>query len=373
MQFASDEAIMQRALELAVQGFGFVEPNPQVGAVIVTPDRRLIAEGWHERFGGPHAEIRAIEAAGSRTTGADIFITLEPCSHHGKTPPCVDALLRAGFRRVVVGCEDPAPHAAGRGLQLLREAGVLVESGVCQTAAEDLIAPFARQMLRRLPWVHAKWAMSIDGRISADSGHSKWISCEESRQLVHELRGRMDAILTGAGTVRMDDPLLTARPPGPRRPLRVIFDATGQTITPKSRLVQSSADGPVLVCVTDVCSSEQQLWLRSLGLEVFSSGSGERVDPVEVLAELGRRGMTHVFLEAGPRILGSFFNEQLVDEIHVFVSMKIIGGQRRASAVAGRESLQVPTLDQLRNLRTRHIGRDVLFEGRMKWATAISR
>lgn len=373
MQFANDEAVMQRALELAVRGFGSVEPNPQVGAVIVTPSRQLIAEGWHERFGGPHAEIRAIEAAGSRTRGADIFITLEPCSHHGKTPPCVDALLRAGFRRVIVGCVDPAPHAAGRGLRLLREAGVAVESGLCQAAAEDLIAPFARQMLRKLPWVHAKWAMSIDGRVATDTGHSKWISSEQSRQLVHDMRGRMDAILTGAGTVRADDPLLTARPPGPRRPLRVVFDAIGQSLTPKSRLVQSAADGPVLVCVTDACSSEQQLWLRSLGLEVFSSGTGEQVDAREVLAELGRRGLTHVFLEAGPGLLGSFFNEQLVDEIHVFVSMKIIGGQRRGSAVAGRESLKVPSLDQLRNLRTRHIGGDVLIEGTMKWATAISR
>lgn len=373
MRFTDDEAIMRRALELAVQGFGRVEPNPQVGAVIVTPQRQLIAEGWHEQFGGPHAEIRAIEAAGGRTQGADIFITLEPCSHHGKTPPCVDAVLRAGFRRVVVGCEDPAPHAAGRGLQLLREAGVPVESGVCKSAAEDLIAPFARQMLRRLPWVHAKWAMSLDGRISADSGHSKWISSEESRQLVHDLRGRMDAILTGAGTVRADDPLLTARPPGPRRALRVVFDATGQTLSPKSQLVRSTAAGPVLVCVTDICSSQQQLWLQSIGLDVFCSGSGERVDAAEVLAELGRRGLTHTLIEAGPGILGTFFNEQLVDEIHVFVSPKIIGGQRRGSAVAGRESLKVPSLDQLRNVQVRHIGGDVLIEGRMKWASAISR
>lgn len=365
MQFASDDAVMLRALELAARGFGSVEPNPQVGAVIVTPDRRLIAEGWHVRPGGPHAEIHAIHAASGQTRGADIFITLEPCSHHGRTPPCVDALLAAGFRRVVVGCVDPAPHASGRGLQILRQAGLHVDIGVCQTAAEMLIAPFARQILRRLPWVHAKWAMSLDGRIATDSGHSQWISAAESRQAVHQLRGRVEAILTGAGTVRVDNPQLTARPPGPRTPVRVVFDSAGQSLSARSQLAQTINDAPLLVCVSERCSSSDQMRLRELGAEVFMGSGAGAINPREVLEELGRRGMTHVLLEAGPRLLGCFFDQRLVDEVHIFVAPKFLGGQAAASAVAGRGVSQVPAMAQLQAIRVRQIGPDVLIEGKI--------
>lgn len=364
MRFESDTAIMQHALVLAARGFGSVEPNPQVGAVIVTSNRQLIAEGWHRRFGGPHAEINAIEAAAGKTAGHDIFVTLEPCSHHGKTPPCVDALLRAGFRRVVVGCPDPAPHAAGRGLQQLREAGVIVETGLCRDAAEALIAPFRRHMLEQLPWIHAKWAMSLDGRIACDSGHSQWISSPASRAAVHSLRGRVDAILTGAGTVRADNPLLTARPPGPRTPLRVIFDSSGTAVTADSRLAQSLSEAPVLVCVSDRCTESKRQQLRNLGFEVFAVDSPQSVPPRAVLAELGRRGLTHVLLEAGPALLGAFFDQQAVDEVHIFVAPKILGGTRACSAVAGIGQSSVPTTTQLQQLQVRQIGTDVLIEGR---------
>lgn len=364
MQFQSDTAVMQHALLLAARGFGSVEPNPPVGAVIVSSDRQLIAEGWHAKFGGPHAEINAINAAAGNTAGKDIFVTLEPCSHHGKTPPCVDALLHAGFRRVVVGCPDPAPHAAGRGLQLLSNAGIVVEIGLCQEAAEALIAPFRRQMLERLPWVHAKWAMSLDGRIACDSGHSQWISSTSSRGAVHSLRGRVDAILTGAGTVRADNPLLTARPPGPRTPLRVIFDSRGTSVTADSRLVQSLGDAPVMVCVSDRCnqSTRQHLW--NLGAEVFAVDAPGNVPPRAVLAELGRRGLTHVLLEAGPALLGAFFDQQVVDEVHIFVSPKILGGTQPRSAVAGIGHSSVPSMAQLQHLQVRQLDSDVLIEGR---------
>lgn len=364
MRFDSDTAIMQHALQLATRGFGAVEPNPQVGAVIVSSNRDFIAEGWHARFGGPHAEINAITAARGNTAGHDLFVTLEPCSHHGKTPPCVDAVLRAGFRRVVVGCEDPAPHAAGRGLQRLREAGVIVETGLCQDQAEATIAPFKRHMLQRLPWVHAKWAMSLDGRIAADSGHSQWISSPASRTAVHALRGRVDAILTGAGTVRADNPLLTARPPGPRTPLRVIFDSTGTAVTADSRLIQSLHEAPVLVCVSSHCSPGNHQRLLDLGAEVFAVDSPGPIPPRAVLAELGRRGATHVLLEAGPALMGAFFDQQAVDEVHVFVAPKIIGGTRACSAVAGTGQTSIPPLSQLQHLQVRRIDSDVLIEGR---------
>lgn len=364
MQFHSDTAIMQHALLLAARGFGSVEPNPQVGAVIVSSDRHLIAEGWHAQFGGPHAEINAITAAAGNTAGNDLFVTLEPCSHHGKTPPCVDALLHAGFRRVVVGCPDPAPHAAGRGLQLLSNAGVVVETGLCKEAAEALIAPFRRQMLQRLPWVHAKWAMSLDGRIACDSGHSQWISSPVSRAAVHSLRGRVDAILTGAGTVRADNPLLTARPPGPRTPLRVIFDSSGTAVTADSRLAQSLSDAPVLVCVSNRCSESNRLKLRNLGVDVFAADSPNSVPPRTVLAELGRRGLTHVLIEAGPALLGAFFDQQAVDEVHIFVAPKILGGTHARSAVAGFGQNCVPATAQLQHMHVRQLDTDVLIEGR---------
>lgn len=364
MRFHSDSAIMQHALQLATRGFGFVEPNPQVGAVIVSSSQELIAEGWHARFGGPHAEVEAIRAAAGDTVGRDLFVTLEPCSHHGKTPPCVDAILQAGFRRVVVGCTDPAPHAAGRGLQHLREAGLIVESGLCEAEAEATIAPFRRHMLERLPWVHAKWAMSLDGRIAADSGHSQWITSPASRATVHQLRGCVDAILTGAGTVRADNPLLTARPRGPRTPIRVILDSRGTAVTANSRLIQTLSEAPVLVCVSSRCSRSDRERLQELGAEVFAVDESDSVPPRAVLAELGRRGATHVLLESGPTLLGAFFDSHAIDEVHVFVAPKIIGGTQARSAVAGTGRDRVPSVSQLQQLRVRQIDTDVLIEGR---------
>ena len=176
MRFASDEDAMQYALRLARRGVGRVEPNPQVGAVLTTADGQLIAEGWHQECGGPHAEVHALRAAGERARDAVLYVTLEPCCHHGRTPPCTDAVLAAGVRRVVVGCADPAPHVAGRGLQQLRAAGLVVEEGVCGVEATSLIAPFVRLQLQQRPWVHAKWAMTLDGRVASRTGHSRWIS-----------------------------------------------------------------------------------------------------------------------------------------------------------------------------------------------------
>ncbi|MCA9060884.1 MAG: bifunctional diaminohydroxyphosphoribosylaminopyrimidine deaminase/5-amino-6-(5-phosphoribosylamino)uracil reductase RibD, partial [Planctomycetaceae bacterium] len=205
-----DEQWMSRALTIAARGLGSVEPNPAVGAVVTTATGDFVAEGWHQQFGGPHAEVHAIRAAGDRCRGATLYVTLEPCSHHGKTPPCADAVIAAGFRRVIVGCQDPAPHVAGQGLRKLREAGIEVVTGVCEGAAQRLIAPFSMLQTCQRPWVIAKWAMSLDGRIATHTGDSQWISNSTSREFVHQMRGRMDAIITGSGTVHADNPRLTA-------------------------------------------------------------------------------------------------------------------------------------------------------------------
>src|SRR5438876_5484673 len=220
---------MRRALELAARGRGAVEPNPLVGAVVLDAAGQLVGEGWHRKFGAAHAEVNAFAEAGDQARGGTLVVTLEPCCHHGKTPPCTEAVLRAGIRRVVAAMPDPFPQVAGRGADLLRTAGVHVEFGVGKAEARRLNAPYLKLLATGRPYVHAKWAMTLDGKIATRSGNSKWISGEASRRRVHELRGRMDAIVVGIGTALADDPLLTARPPGPQTPLRVVLDSRGRT------------------------------------------------------------------------------------------------------------------------------------------------
>lgn len=360
--FSSDSEVMQRAITIAQSGFGFVEPNPMVGAVIVDAKRNLIAEGYHQKFGDAHAEINAIRQAGEATRGADLFVSLEPCSHFGKTPPCADAVIAAGFRRVVVGCQDPAPHVAGQGIQKIREAGIPVEVGVCELAARRLIAPFEMLMTKQRPWVHAKWAMTLDGRIATGTGHSQWISCGESRVWVHQRRGRVDAVITGSGTVRADDPLLTARMGGPRTPLRVVVDSTGGSITADCNLVKTIGQAPVVVFVTRRCDEATGNRLRDLGVEVFQTSGDDSVDLTEVLQELGRRRCTRVMLEAGPGLLGAFFDRGLIDEVHAFVAPKLIGGANALSPIGGTGLPTIPGISNLKSFRAQPAGDDFLIE-----------
>lgn len=366
--FADEHQVMQRALEIAPRGIGRVEPNPAVGAVIVDHENRFIAEGFHQRFGDAHAEVNAIVAAGGRTHGATLFVTLEPCSHHGKTPPCADAVIAAGFQRVVIGCQDPAPHVAGQGIARLRDAGLKVEVGVCEADAQALIAPFRKLMNDKLPWVHAKWAMTLDGKIASHTGHSKWISGEQSRAEVHRLRGRMDAIITGAGTVRADDPLLTARPPGPRTALRVVVDSCGSSISAETRLLQTIGDAPLLISVTeDHAESDHMRSLAASGVEVHGAqGAGRSERVADLLLELGRRGCTNVLLESGAGLMGAFFDGDLVDEVHVFVAPKIVGGQTALSPVGGEGCPQIPAAASLTSVSIESFGADTLIRGRIR-------
>jgi diaminohydroxyphosphoribosylaminopyrimidine deaminase/5-amino-6-(5-phosphoribosylamino)uracil reductase len=356
---------MQLALQQARKGEGFVEPNPLVGAVVATADGDVISTGYHRRFGEAHAEVNAIAEAGSKTIGNDLYVTLEPCSHFGKTPPCADAVIRAGFRRVIIGCQDPAPHVAGQGIQRLRDAGVEVTIGVCEAEAKRLIAPFDMLMLRQRPWIHAKWAMTLDGRTASRTGHSKWISSEASREIVHQLRGRMDAIITGAGTVRCDDPLLTARPPGNRTPLRVVIDTDGGSLHAGTNLIKSLVEGPVLVCVGDNISPHEVLRLQSLGVDVFQCVTNDagRIDLTVVMAELGRRKCANVMTEAGSELLGSLFDASLVDEVHVFIAPRLVGGANARPAITGTGAASIPEFPNVINVRQRCIGDDVLIEG----------
>ncbi|QDT50915.1 Riboflavin biosynthesis protein RibD [Symmachiella dynata] len=355
---------MRRALEIAAWGTGRVEPNPQVGAVIVDEQGTLIGEGHHQQFGGPHAEVNAISAAAGNTAGKTLFVTLEPCSHHGKTPPCSEAVIEAGFAKVVVAMLDPSPHTAGRGVQQLREAGIEVEVGMLEADARALVAPFLKLLTTGRPYVHAKWAMTLDGKLASRIGHSQWISSPESRAIVHELRGRMDAIVAGAKTVASDDPLLTARPVGPRTATRVVVDSQAE-LPLDSQLVKTISEAPLLLATRNEASPERVEQLRSAGVEVvqFASPAGTGVPLGELLDELGRRQMTNVLFEGGGTVLGSLFDEQLVDEVHVFVAPKIVGGLSAVTPVGGIGLEQIPALPSLNSPSMTIVGGDVYIHG----------
>jgi diaminohydroxyphosphoribosylaminopyrimidine deaminase/5-amino-6-(5-phosphoribosylamino)uracil reductase len=326
---------MARALTLAERGRGAVEPNPLVGAVVVR-DGVCVGEGWHQKFGGPHAEVFALAEAGEAARGATLYVTLEPCCHHGKTPPCTDAVLRAGIGRVVAAMQDPFPQVSGRGAAVLRAANVSVEFGLMEAEARRLNAPYLKLVGTGLPYVHLKWAMTLDGKVATRTGDSKWVSNDESRRRVHELRSRMDAVVVGIGTALADDPLLTARPPGPRTATRVVLDS-GARLPVSSRLAATAREVPVLVVTEEGAPRERAEALRAAGCEVRAvAANAGRPDVVKLLEELGRRRLTNVLVEGGPGVSGGFFDAGAVDEVHVFVAPKIAGGAAAPPPVAGR-------------------------------------
>jgi diaminohydroxyphosphoribosylaminopyrimidine deaminase/5-amino-6-(5-phosphoribosylamino)uracil reductase len=332
---SESEQWMRRALELAERGRGYVEPNPLVGAVIAR-DGQVVGEGWHHRYGEAHAEVNALAAAGEAARGATLYVTLEPCCHHGKTPPCTDAVLRGGIVRVVAAMADPFAQVAGKGAEMLRAAGVPVELGLCETEAIRLNRPYLKLLRTNWPYVHAKWAMTLDGKIATRTGDSKWISNEAARQRVHELRGRVDAIVIGIHTVFADDPLMTARPPGPRIPLRVVLDSRAR-LPLDSRLVATVADAPVLVATDKAAPEDSVQALRRAGCEVLRlSGENGRPTVSALLDELGRRRMTNVLVEGGGAVLGNFLDTHCaIDEVHVFVAPRLVGGAGAKTPIAG--------------------------------------
>ncbi len=385
MRFPDRHSVMRRAFELAARGQGFVEPNPMVGAVLVDESLSLLGEGFHQQFGGPHAEVEAIADATKRRRkkklkDATLFVSLEPCCHFGKTPPCSQAILAAGIRKVVVGRTDPNPQVAGGGIAELRAAGVEVEVGMLEAEAKRLTAPFAKRLTTGLPWVIAKWAMSWDGKIATGSGDSKWISNESSRAVAHQLRGRMDAIVVGAETARRDDPLLTARPAGPRVATRVVLDSIASLRT-DSQLVRTANDAPLLILAGPDAPTENVARLRAAGAEVCVLGAEadqtaapatakdlkkiRPVEPLAVLAELGRRAMTNVLIEGGAAILGAFADLDLIDEVQVFVGLKLIGGQTAPGPVGGQGCDPLSKARLLDDQRVEVLDGDVLLSGRV--------
>jgi diaminohydroxyphosphoribosylaminopyrimidine deaminase/5-amino-6-(5-phosphoribosylamino)uracil reductase len=361
-QPAELERWMKHALALAARGRGSVEPNPMVGAVVLDSAGHLVSEGWHQKFGGPHAEVFALEAAGERARGGTLLVTLEPCCHWGKTPPCTDAVLKAGIHRVVAAMSDPFPKVAGGGLTMLRAAGLEVHEGLCEVEARRMNAPYLKLLRTGWPWVHLKWAMTLDGKIATRSGDSKWISGEESRRRVHELRGRVDAILVGRGTLVADDPLLTARPTGPRNATRVVVSASGDL--PEQCQLRATAYEHRVLIYTAVGNEDRLAGWRADGAEVVSlptSDSGLSLDGV--LADLGLRRFTNILVEGGAGLLGSFLDANAADEFHVFVAPKLVGSGNALSPVGGRGVAKMPDALELVEYVSEPSGPDVYLHG----------
>jgi len=325
---------MQMALKLARRGIGSVEPNPAVGAVLVKANQ-IIGRGWHKKFGGPHAEINALEdckTLGINPRGATMYVTLEPCCHQAKTGPCTQAIIAAGLAQVFVATIDPSEHANGKGIEQLRDAGIQVQTGLCETEAKLLNAPFIKFAATGRCWVTLKWAQTIDGKLATEprpSG-SGWISGEQSRKDVHKLRRRAGGILVGINTVLADDPLLTARPGRGKRPVRIVLDSSLR-IPLNCKLLATAKKVPVLVVTTGgaiQANLEVADLITEKGAELLTIPSAEgRCNVVLLIDELSKRGIAHLLVEGGPRVLTSFLKENLTDEIVVYIAPKILGAQ----------------------------------------------
>ncbi|HEX5820917.1 MAG TPA: bifunctional diaminohydroxyphosphoribosylaminopyrimidine deaminase/5-amino-6-(5-phosphoribosylamino)uracil reductase RibD [Solirubrobacterales bacterium] len=366
-----EAAYLRRALELAEGGRGRVSPNPLVGAVIVR-DGEVIGEGFHAELGGQHAERAAIEDARSRgadPAGAAIYVTLEPCAHSGRQPPCTEAILEAGIARVVYASEDPTDKASGRGPGMLRDGGVDVElaNGAEPSAARLLNQPFRKRARTGRPLLTYKAAMSLDGRVASPTGDSRWISSPESRELVHSWRAECDAVAVGIGTALADDPLLTARMEGvARQPARVVFDS-GARLPIDSALVGSIDEAPlVVVCAPEAASAKRDA-LEGAGAEMIVVPGRTPRDRLEAgLSELGRRDIQDVLVEGGPTLAGALFDAGEVDEMRLFIAPVLVGAARARAVLEGEGAVRIA--DGVRPLETRFegVGEDILVRARLR-------
>lgn len=360
---------MQDALQLAVGGTGWVSPNPMVGCVIVR-EGEVVGCGYHQRFGGPHAEVHALREAGSRASGAALYVTLEPCCHTGKTPPCADAILESQVERVIVAMRDPNPRVDGGGLSRLANAGIEVTVGVCEAEARRLNEAFIKHVTTRQPFVTSKSAISLDGKIATGSGSSRWITGEDARAMGHQLRHASDAIVVGIGTASQDDPQLTTRIPGQpgSNPLRVVVDSALR-LSPRARVADVDADRRTLVATTEQAAATKAQALRERGAEVIGlpAQSNGRVDLGALCRVLGERGIASLLVEGGAALTTALLEQRLIDKMLFFVAPKIIGGD--GISVFG--PCGVHSMDQalpLRDLTSRSVGCDVMLEAYPAWA-----
>ncbi len=359
-----DAEHMRLAIRLARKGLGRTSPNPPVGAVVVQAGR-IVGKGYHRRAGMPHAEVEALADAGRRARGATLYVTLEPCNHTGRTPPCTEAVLAAGVGRVVVGCLDPDPSVKGGGARRLRRRGIEVVVDVEGEGCAEILRPFATRVTTGLPLVTLKLAATLDGRIATRSGDSRWISGEKARRLGHRWRDQMDAIMVGAQTVIADDPQLTCRLRGGRDPLRVVVD--GRLRVPSGARVLTNELAAGTLVATSKTSGNKLLRMQRNGvqIETLAADSGGRFKLRTLLRRLAKRGVSSVLLEGGADLAAAALRERVVDRVACFVAPKLIGGDGRPMlGIIGVDRL-VDSID-LRDLRMRRIGPDVLIEADVK-------
>ncbi len=362
----NDGLIMKLALDLARQGIGFTSPNPMVGAVLVK-NGRIVGRGYHEAAGKPHAEVNAIQDAGSQAKGATLYVTLEPCNHFGKTPPCTQKIIEAGIKSVVTAMHDPNPDVAGGGIECLRQHGITVRTGVCETEARKLNEAFIKYATTRRPFVILKCAATLDGRIATRTGDSKWITNTESRQFVHQLRHAVDAIMVGVHTIRQDDPHLTTRLKKGRGkdPTRIILD-TRLSIPEDANVLQAPSDSAT-VLVTGPLTDEQKQKLARLEKRnvriLESSLKKNRIDLDSLMIRLGGEGITSLLIEGGAEVFGSALSGGIVDKVFFFYAPKILGGDDGTPICKGVGPRQMGECIRVKDLTVHRFSDDVLIEG----------
>ena len=368
----TDHTHLTRAIELAQQGLGRVSPNPLVGAVVVGDGDVVLGEGWHQAYGGPHAEVEAIRACGGADLrGATMYVSLEPCCHHGRQPPCTDAILEAGIGRVVVASDDPTEKASGRGLGILRDEGVQVDvaGGELAGKARLLNQPFRKRARTGRPWVLFKSAMSLDGKVATQTGDSKWISGEDSRLRTHRWRSEADAVAVGIGTALADDPQLTARVDGVhRQPRRVVFDSTAR-LPLGSQLVAGTAELPLVVVVSRAAPRSATDALERAGVEVIVA-TGEN-EPARVRSALDQLGaldppVSSVLLEGGPHLAGAFLDADEIDEVRLFIAPLLLGGRTARDPLEGEAVERISEAVRALTLECESFADDVLISARLK-------
>lgn len=366
----NDRRYMRRALELAERGLGRVSPNPLVGALIVA-DGAVLGEGWHDRLGGPHAEAAALADAAERgadVRGATMYVSLEPCAHHGRQPPCAEAIAAAALSRVVVGCEDPSEKASGRGPGALRDEGVAVDfvDGEEAMRSRLLIQPFRKHARTGLPLVTLKSAMTLDGRTATASGESKWISSDASRETVHRWRAASDAVAVGIGTALADDPLLTARGVGAeRQPTRIVFDSAAR-LPHEGRLLRTVTEAPVLVIAGPEAPGARIDGLTNAGVEVIVCGGASSEHVGAALAELGKRSITSLLVEGGATLAGAFADAGAIDEMRLFVAPAILGGAEARPLLGGRGAGRLEEAERALSVECEGSGEDLLLRARIR-------
>ncbi len=364
---AADVRFMEEALALAEQGRGWTSPNPVVGAVAVK-DGKIVGRGWHEAAGKPHAEVNALNDAGDLAKGATLYVTLEPCHHTGRTPPCTRAILDAGVRRTVAAMADPNPHVTGNGLAFLQSQGVETLSGVCEDAAARLNEAFVKHVVTGRPFVLLKCAATLDGRIATRTGDARWVSGEASRQYVHELRHAMDGIMVGAGTVRADNPGLTARREGRKSkdPVRIILDAR-LSVSPDAKIFTGASNAATLVVAAEHADEGRKAALEARGAKVLTAPvDGDRIALDPLMALLGESGVTSLLIEGGGRVIAAALAAGIVDKINFFYAPKILGGDDGVPMCRGRGPDLMRDCLPVRDVTARRFGEDVMIEGYLR-------